>query len=414
MSTTVCVENIGKAYRLGVANRNAFMRTLRSKFYGETEEFFWALRDVSFDVKEGEVLGILGHNGAGKSTLLKILSQITTPTTGSIKLRGRIASLLEVGTGFHPELTGRDNVFLNGAILGMRRWEVAQRLDEIIAFAEVDEFINTPVKRYSTGMRVRLAFAVAAHLEPEILVVDEVLAVGDAAFQSKCLGKIGAVARAGRTVLFVSHNPAAVESLCTRGIVLEHGRLKFAGTQMEAIANYAAGQDQMNISLRDRTDRKGTGEIKIVGAELRDPSGSPLALTTSGSDIELHLFYERHTTRAYPNLSLRLIVQTQLGAPVFTQWNQLSNCTFPADLPEAGAFVCRLPRLPLPPSSYRVGFRLATARRAGEVLDLMEHAFDLPVERGDFFGTGDMPLIAGGVALVPAEWRFDAEGQPRR
>src|SRR5207245_2821375 len=205
-----------------------------------TSEIFWALRDVSFEVKRGEVVGIIGANGAGKSTLLKILNRITEPTTGGADVYGRVGALLEVGTGFHPELTGRENIFLNGAILGMSRAEIRQKFDEIIAFAEIEKFLDTPVKRYSSGMYVRLAFAVAAHLEPEILLVDEVLAVGDAAFQSKCIGKMEGVAREGRTVVFVSHDMAAVESLCTRCFLLDGGRLELSGTPHEVTTHYVA------------------------------------------------------------------------------------------------------------------------------------------------------------------------------
>jgi len=257
----ITVENLGKCYRVGhqsarrerytalrdVLARNAaeIVRKTRDLFsgrqivQGDVVEDFWALKDVSFDVEPGEVVGIIGRNGAGKSTLLKVLSRITEPTTGRVTLRGRVASLLEVGTGFHPELTGRENIFLNGAILGMSRNEIRRKFDEIVDFAEVETFLDTPVKRYSSGMYVRLAFAVAAHLEPEILIVDEVLAVGDAEFQKKCLGKMGDVARGGRTVLFVSHNLSAISSLCGTAIFLKDGQIAFHGTVSQAIQNYA-------------------------------------------------------------------------------------------------------------------------------------------------------------------------------
>jgi lipopolysaccharide transport system ATP-binding protein len=256
MSVAIRVENLGKNYvlahhRVGrkyVALRDVIAEGFKSLFKSHepktTSEIFWALREISFQIPQGEAVGIIGRNGAGKSTLLKLLSRITEPTTGRIEIDGRVASLLEVGTGFHPELTGRENIFLNGAILGMGRLEIKRKFDEIVAFAEIEKFLDTPVKRYSSGMYMRLAFAVAAHLEPEILVIDEVLAVGDAKFQKKCLGKMSEVSKAGRTVLFVSHNMSAVQNLCTRGILLEGGLLTFDGPVADAIERYAdASQD---------------------------------------------------------------------------------------------------------------------------------------------------------------------------
>lgn len=257
----ITVENLGKLYRIGgqQARYKRFTETVmdtlaaplhRLRNLGKPvpeAETLWALKDVSFEVKEGEVVGIIGRNGAGKSTLLKVLSQITEPTTGEVRLRGRVGSLLEVGTGFHPELTGRENVYLNGAILGMRRAEIERKFDEIVAFAEVDKFLDTPVKRYSSGMYVRLAFAVAAHLEPEILVVDEVLAVGDAQFQKKCLGKMGDVAKAGRTVLFVSHNMGAIRQLCSKSVWLDRGRVEDYGLTTSVISAYLRSSDNSSI-----------------------------------------------------------------------------------------------------------------------------------------------------------------------
>ena len=257
MPSVISIENVCKSYRLGTIGRGTLREDLQSWWHrlrgrpdpnlrvdqahlpveGHT---LWALQNVSLEVEQGEVLGVIGRNGAGKSTLLKILSRVTAPTSGRIRVRGRVASLLEVGTGFHPELTGRENVFLNGAILGMTKAEVARKFDEIVAFSEIEDFIDTPVKRYSSGMYVRLAFAVAAHLDPEILVVDEVLAVGDAAFQKKCVGKMGSVAKGGRTVLFVSHNMQAVSQITTRAVVLDRGTVAFQGLPAEAIAHYMA------------------------------------------------------------------------------------------------------------------------------------------------------------------------------
>jgi lipopolysaccharide transport system ATP-binding protein len=255
------VEGIGKRYRLGQSIRHDTLRDAimhrvrntrgsRNSIEGDTEDTFWALKDVSFDVAEGEVVGIIGRNGAGKSTLLKILSRITSPTEGLIRLRGHVASLLEVGTGFHPELSGRENIYMNGAILGMRHREIRAKFDEIVSFAEVEKFLDTPVKRYSSGMYVRLAFAIAAHLEPEILIVDEVLAVGDAEFQKKALGKMSRVVEQGRTVLFVSHNMAAVSRLCGKGILLERGSIKLEGGADQVVHAYLTSNHQGSAHRR--------------------------------------------------------------------------------------------------------------------------------------------------------------------
>jgi lipopolysaccharide transport system ATP-binding protein len=287
MKPIIRVENLGKRYRIGqraapcatlreslvqaaVSPINRLRRALNRNGNGsaDSERHIWALKDVSFEVKPGEVVGIIGRNGAGKSTLLKILSRVTEPTEGKVDLYGRVGSLLEVGTGFHPELTGRENIYLNGAILGMRRSEIARKFDEIVAFAEVEKFIDTPVKRFSSGMYMRLAFAVAAHLEPEILVVDEVLAVGDMEFQKKCLGKMGEVAKGGRTVLFVSHNMHAIKSLCTQGILLQAGRVFFDGSALASVSKYlyldqaSAGTGRPFVALP--VTRAGSGEWRFT------------------------------------------------------------------------------------------------------------------------------------------------------
>jgi lipopolysaccharide transport system ATP-binding protein len=280
-------ESLGKRYRIGQRERyralrdtltdvmTAPYRLLRTAFNGSRAEagnndkMMWALRDVSFEIKRGEVVGIIGRNGAGKSTLLKVLSRITRPTEGQVEIHGRVGSLLEVGTGFHPELTGRENIFLNGSILGMRRAEIVRKFDEIVAFAEVEEFIDTPVKRYSSGMYVRLAFAVAAHLEPEILVIDEVLAVGDAAFQKKCLGKISDVAHEGRTVLFVSHNMQAVQSLCPSALLIEGGRLVMADNAKAVVSRYLASISEMgNEMVWPEQSAPGNDEIRLTSLRV--------------------------------------------------------------------------------------------------------------------------------------------------
>ena len=413
MSVALRIENISKRYLLGEIDRRDWWQQLRARvgLGRSSREEFWALRDISLDVPQGQVLGVLGHNGAGKSTLLKILAQITAPTTGRVLLKGRIASLLEVGTGFHPELTGRDNVYLNGAILGMSGREVAAKFDEIAAFSGVEQFLDTPVKRYSSGMRVRLAFAVAAHLEPEILIIDEVLAVGDASFQRKCLGKIGTVAREGRTVIFVSHNTAAIESLCQRGVVLDHGRMVFDGTQSDAIAQYLRMNAVQTDSLRDRTDRTGNGEIRVTSVEFRDADGATTGTARTGQDLEIWIRYEKHTTRALPGLGIRLFVSTPLGVPVFMQSNRLSGVSFET-LPEGGAIVCRIPRLPLPESCYQVSFRVTSAAGSGETLDEVRGAAELYVAGGDFFGGSRIPSIRDGVVLVDGQWRLENSPTP--
>jgi lipopolysaccharide transport system ATP-binding protein len=268
---------------------------------GDEVEEFWALRDVSFEVRRGEVLGIIGRNGAGKSTLLKILSRITEPDCGRAVLRGRVGSLLEVGTGFHPELTGRENIFLNGAVLGMTRGEIRKKFDEIVAFADVERFLETPVKRYSSGMYVRLAFAVAAHLEPEILVVDEVLAVGDAEFQNKCLGKMQDVAGHGRVVLFVSHQMAAVESLCTRAILMQQGLLKLDAAPAEVVRAYLTSTlDSGAVSIRDRRDRVSNGQGRLVGFEIIDKTGKPCTAIALREPVSFRLTVELVETLGQP------------------------------------------------------------------------------------------------------------------
>ena len=412
MSLALRIENLSKAYRLGELNRRTLLHEWRRRWHGgdavdpDDPNVFWALRDVSFDVRPGEVVGLLGRNGAGKSTLLKVLSQITSPTSGKVKLRGHVASLLEVGTGFHLELTGRDNVYLNGTILGMTHREVSAKFEEIVAFSGIEEFIDTPVKRYSVGMRVRLAFAVAAHLEPEILVIDEVLAVGDAVFQQKCLGKIDEVAHAGRTVLFVSHNAAAIESLCTRGIVLEKGRLVFDGTQSEAIEFHAASRAAAGTDLAGRADRSGSGEVRITGMELRNGRGERVPAARAGEDLEIALHFRRRPGPAFPRIAVQISVATQFGAPVFTHANWLSGEVF-GDLAETGTMICRIPRLPLPVGHFHVGFRLQADIRGRDALDAIENALELHVEAGNFFATGKLPTLQSGVCLVDGAWRVE-------
>ena len=335
-------EGLGKRYRLGT--REPY-RTLRETLPGllaaplrglqravspggegktrpdRDDGYIWALKDVSFEVRRGEVVGIIGRNGAGKSTLLKILARITEPTEGRAEIYGRVGSLLEVGTGFHPELTGRENIYLSGALLGMKRQEIDRRFDEIVEFAEIGPFLDTPVKRYSSGMYVRLAFAVAAHLEPEILLVDEVLAVGDAAFQKKCLGKMGEVAREGRTVLFVSHNFGAIRSLCGRAFLFDSGRISLAGHSSEVISGYleAVLRDEPKkgeISWFDRNDAPGCGELVLRSIKLIDRSGHVSWVFQPDESIKVEICYE--VIKAIHGIRFNLYVFTEDGEIAFS------------------------------------------------------------------------------------------------
>jgi len=429
MSVVIKVEGLSKCYRLGDISRKMLYEDLQrrwARFRGKQDPFsfindpkaaqraeareVWALQDVDMEVRDGDVVGIIGRNGSGKSTLLKILSKITAPTKGRALVKGRVASLLEVGTGFHGELSGRENVYMNAAILGMTKQEIDRKFDQIVDFSGVEKFIDTPVKRYSSGMTVRLAFAVAAHLDPEILIIDEVLAVGDAAFQKKCLGRMSEVAREGRTILFVSHQVAAVENLCTRGVVLENGKVKFTGAQSDAISYYVGSFTQQSSSLRERTDRQGNGQIRIVNIEFRDPDGRTLTTVQSGRDVDVYLFFENDTPAVErPALWVHIQVKSGLDVPVFSQSNLMTGESFEPLLPERGAFVCRLRKLPLPSSLFRLNYIVNNAPVGGTLLDRMDNAVELPVEGGDFFGSGQIPDAHEGVCLVAGDWRVQAD-----
>jgi lipopolysaccharide transport system ATP-binding protein len=403
------VEKLGKRYVLGASGDPRSLRESFSAFFRRKDASaavrgeFWALREVGFEVGRGEVLGIIGRNGAGKSTLLKILSRITEPTVGCVTLRGRVASLLEVGTGFHPELSGRENIFLNGAILGMSRAEIRAKFDEIVAFAEVEHFLDTPVKRYSSGMYVRLAFAVAAHLEPEILIIDEVLAVGDAAFQKKCLGKMSEVAsQSGRTVLFVSHNMAAVQALCGKALVLAGGRQEMApGDVGQAVGNYLKQVHAVTSSrLRDRKDRQGAGAVRLTDFTLCSRDGRPLEALACGQSVEFRLHYETQDGRPIRNLTAGIGLSTATGVFTGLLTNQIAAEPF-ADAPGRGVITCRIPKLPLAPGLFTLNLIL----RQGDVIqDWVQEAATLTVEEGDFFGTGRMPPSSHGGFLIEQEW----------
>jgi len=420
MATVISVENLSKAYRLGQIGTGTFANDLkvwwakvRSKpnplqKIGEQDhgnrdgETVWALKDVSFTVQQGEAVGIIGRNGAGKSTLLKILSQVTAPTAGVVRVKGRIASLLEVGTGFHPELTGRENIYLNGAILGMSRAEVSRKLDEIVDFSGVEKYIDTPVKRYSSGMYVRLAFAVAAHLESDILVVDEVLAVGDAEFQKKCLGKMGDVAqKEGRTILFVSHNMAAVTALCSRACLLNNGNLIAEGEVRPVIERYlSAAKSVDRIPLAERTDRRGDGRVRLTDVRLLNDKGDLVEAVASGQDIRISIGYCSMDGAAPENVKVGIGVYSMNETFLLYCSNELVGTDFKS-LPPEGRVECRIPQFPLTRGQYNLNISFLIK---GILADWVPAARGLQVVEGDFFGTGKLPPAAHGGFLTLQTW----------
>ena len=405
------VEGIGKRYQLGELRGGYKMLTEvvgeRFRSIGKprsSREEFWALRDISFEVKEGETFGIIGHNGAGKSTLLKILAQVTPPTIGTARMRGRAGALLEVGTGFHPELTGRENVFLNGAILGMRKREIEARFDEIVEFADVAQFIDTPVKRYSSGMQLRLAFSVAAHLEPEILIIDEVLSVGDLAFQRKCLGRMEEAAGAGRTVLFVSHNLSAIRSLCDRAVLLSKGEIVGRGTPGEVIDEYVhrAGEATA-IDLVDRTDRTGSGQLRFTGVRF-ESAGAVVDSPVSGEDVEIVLSYEAPGGELLRHVQFTISITNHLDEVIMLLSSDLTGALFER-VPPTGEVRCRIPRFPLPTGQYMVTLWSSIG---GQPLDWVQRALEMTVAQGDFYGTGrELPESHRSV-LVDQRWTVSA------
>jgi len=357
-----------------------------------------ALSEVSMSVQQGEVVGIIGNNGAGKSTFLKVLSRITEPSSGWGRITGRVGSLLEVGTGFHPELTGRENIYLNGAILGMRRTEIRRQFDEIVAFADIERFLETPVKRYSSGMYVRLAFSVAAHLQTEVLIVDEVLAVGDAAFQRKSLGRMEAVAREGRTVLFVSHNMAVIQALCQRGIFLQGGKVRADAPINDAIKEYLRSLEQASeTDLLQRTDRSGWHRIMMSAVEVSGSGGGAVA-TGSPARFTVAL------TGLQPSTTCSLTVLNSLGQPVFRLESGNASATdrvMVADRPEEPAtFVCELPALPLLPGRYRIDVQV---RGTHQIEDQIDSAILFDVEAGVLEGR---PVAGATVGDVAVEHRW--------
>ncbi len=409
------VEGLSKRYRLGAAReqyqtaRDTIVRAISSigrrrgaDAAAKASRDLWALKDVSFDIRRGEVVGVIGRNGAGKSTLLKILSRITDPTEGFADIEGRVGALLEVGTGFHGELSGRENVMLSGAILGMRRAEILRRFDEIVAFAGVERFIDTAVKHYSSGMHLRLAFAVAAHLEPEVLMVDEALAVGDVAFQRKCLGKMQEVGRSGRTVLFVSHDLTAVMNLAPRSIVLESGRVKFIGPSEDAIRQYVA-QQAVTIDLKDRHDRTGDGAVRIEALRCFNASGDAVSTVPSGDPVTFVMTCRSGIENiSTEDLSLQIRFNDVLGRPITTlstRFNPLAD----ARLSGIDSFSCHVPALDLAEDAYSLDVWVDCR---GAQSDLVVRAAELQVTASNRFGTGFAPISRWhGAAILNHDWR---------
>jgi len=366
------------------------------------DDVLWALKDVSFEVKSGEVVGVIGRNGAGKSTLLKIISRITDPTGGYAEIRGRVSSLLEVGTGFHPELTGRENVFLNGTILGMTKKEVHRKFDEIVAFSGVEKFIDTPVKRYSSGMKVRLAFSVAAHLEPEILIIDEVLAVGDAEFQQKCLGKMQNVSESGRTVLFVSHNMGAINQLCSTAIMLDGGRIVAKGESSKIVEQYLAKifNSSDNHDLKNAPVRSGDGRLQFTAAYLLNAAGRKTTMPIAGDPVDIVLEYESY--HDLPRVKFLLTIFNQLGIAVTHCTVDCSGKRFDVGKGE-GRVICRIPQLPLPLGQYKVSIVAADDM---EQMDWVPTACVFDVEASHFFPHQFVPPMRYSTALVEHSWEI--------
>jgi lipopolysaccharide transport system ATP-binding protein len=419
------VENLSKLYKIGARRdrhdtlRDHIMHGVKSLFSRngtqpsaldpQPSDHIWALKDVSFEVKHGEVVGFIGKNGAGKSTLLKILSRITEPTTGRAEIFGRVGSLLEVGTGFHPELTGRENIYLNGAILGMKRWEIEKKFDEIVAFSEIEKFIDTPVKRYSSGMYVRLAFAVAAHLDPEILIVDEVLAVGDMQFQTKCLGKINDVAKGGRTVLLVSHNLSSLRRLCNRGLLLNQGQSVCYGSVDDCAARYTqmitSGEIKMTSAphvIYEAQNARNTPKFQLNRVEFLDSQGNPKDTVSTWDSLIIRLQYQSNT-RVVGKGSLVIVFSTPDGTPLLHLCNQ-PDSGIPMDIKIGGNEVdCCINRLPLSAGEYLLS--------VGAGIPYQEWFLEpkvlarVHIYPNDVFGSGLSPTSTRGWIAIPHEWR---------
>ncbi|MCP4521849.1 MAG: ABC transporter ATP-binding protein [Cytophagales bacterium] len=396
------VENLSKLYEIGNSKSGSIYESFSSLFSKNKEaSSFWALNDLTFDINHGDIVGVMGRNGAGKSTLLKVLSRITQPTKGRFTINGRVSSLLEVGTGFHPELSGRENIFLNGTILGMSRSEIRQKMDEIVDFSGVEKFLDTPVKHYSSGMYVRLAFAVAAHLEPEILIIDEVLAVGDATFQKKAIGKMKSVSQTeGRTVLFVSHNIGSIQHLCTHSIVLNQGQMVHSGTTDSGIKYYlSSNQDNLKIPLSERTDRKGNQTAKIDDITINTQSNQNTSEFLSGIKGEFVFKYTSKEPLIKVGLRVEVLNSMQKSITVLNTYHSIGEFDL---LNKEGELKCQFDRIPLSHGNYYLNFILISNQ---DIVDQVESAFSFSIEQSDFFNSGNIPLFKES-AILDHTWNI--------
>lgn len=414
-------EKLGKRYKLGEQElyyafrdvlANAITAPLRwarmlrtPPMNGSGPQHLWALKDVSFEIRRGEIVGLIGRNGAGKSTLLKILAKITRPTEGYAEIRGRVGSLLEVGTGFHGELTGRENIYMNGAILGMKRADIRRHFDEIVDFAEISSFLDTPVKHYSSGMYMRLGFAVAAHLETDILLVDEVLAVGDAAFQKKCLGKMEDAARGGRTVVFVSHNMAATEALCHRCLLFSQGRLKMMDEPSTVITHYLTCELPPAADTRDLVHHPGRtrdSQVLMTEVALFSTEGTPVSVVRMGEPLSVCVTFVSPDRPIEPAVTVNF--KTTTGIPLFSVSNRVMGAVGPSKSFKEGKVTCRLDTLPLMPGVYTVDLSFGTSQRD---LDIIHDAVSLEVSAADIFGTGKLPHPGAGPFFQLAQFTVE-------
>jgi lipopolysaccharide transport system ATP-binding protein len=416
MSESITVDRLSKRYVLGAVRRenqlrDQLVRMLRAPFGKRApEEALWALREVSFSAQEGEVIGIIGRNGAGKSTLLKILAKITYPTSGTVRTRGRVAALLEVGAGFHEELTGRENIYLNGSIMGMKKREVTAKLEEIVEFSGLARFLDTPIKRYSSGMRSRLGFAVAAHLDPDVLIVDEVLAVGDAVFQKKCISAMHELRGGGRTVLFVSHNMAAVENLCSRGIWIAQGSVQLDAPMREVIEAYMgsfASADSASKALTTSDGRHGTGEIRFTRVEFRSVSGEPQLVTRSGSSLVIRLHYHANEPIVRPAFAFKMY--TELGTLVTDTGTWLHGLDIPLVPVGDGYLDLEIDALNVMPGRYYFSLKLDSCVET-RIYDALEHAIYLDVEEAPIYGQSRRIDSRFGLVFFPQRWRLEGIG----